>query len=380
MFFAHSQSECLSDANIESALTVALIHYSMIPHVLHPRLKVTVQALLERLLPSPEPLHRILTFPRPTSTFATDGNASDASTWRIGARTYIMATLNTTPDSFSDGGDHFSISDGVAYALAAVKGGADIIDVGGYSTKPGAVYISDDEEIQRVVPVIRAIRQAGVTTPISIDTFRARVAVEAVNAGATCINDVRALREPGMLEAVQKLGVPVIMMHSRADAGADKDYGADGVMEGIRRELGAEVKRALRAGVRRWNIVADPGVGFSKTVDGNLEIIRNLRQFTNSIPPPATLPAPVSDLRALADQAAQISLTNLPVLVGTSRKSYLGVVIGRSDTNPKARGPATAAACSAAIQQGCDILRVHDVQETKDIVAVSDSLWRIERI
>jgi dihydroneopterin aldolase / 2-amino-4-hydroxy-6-hydroxymethyldihydropteridine diphosphokinase / dihydropteroate synthase len=287
-----------------------------------------------------------------------------------------MATLNVTPDSFSDGGLHLTTSKAVAYALDAVAEGADIIDVGGFSTRPGAPDVPLEEELHRVVPVIQALRNAGISCPISVDTFRPEVACQAVLAGANCVNDVRALREEGMREAVKELGVPVVMMHSRTDAGKQTSYAPHGVMAGVRDELGAEIKKALHHGIRRWNIVVDPGIGFSKTLDGNLELIRNLKKFTEHNTDLSRLPHGPPGLSNSAGLQMPDVLASMPVLVGTSRKSYLGAVIERPRAPASERDAATLAACAAAIQQGCDILRVHDVGSAKDASRVADALWR----
>ena len=289
-----------------------------------------------------------------------------------------MATLNTTPDSFSDGGLYQTIPHAVAYALDAVANGADIIDVGGFSTRPGASDVSLEEEIRRVVPVIQALREAAISCPISVDTFRPEVARQAALAGANCVNDVRALGEEGMRMAVKELGVPVIMMHSRGtDAGKQTSYAPDGVVAGVRDELGAKIKKALHSGIRRWNIMVDPGIGFSKTVDGNLELIRNLKKFTEPVASLSGLAHGPTTLSNAAALQATDDLASMPVLVGTSRKSYLGKLIGRPSAPPVDRESATVAACVAAIQQGCDILRVHDVKSGKDASRIADALWRI---
>jgi dihydroneopterin aldolase / 2-amino-4-hydroxy-6-hydroxymethyldihydropteridine diphosphokinase / dihydropteroate synthase len=267
-----------------------------------------------------------------------------------------MATLNATPDSFSDGGLHYSISDALAYAHQAVREGADMIDIGGYSTRPGASNVDVAEEIRRVVPLIREIRREGIVLPISVDTFRAEVAEQAVLAGANSINDVTAFQgDAEMLDTAKRLGVPVVMMHSRGLADQNKEY-AKGVMNTVREELGLKVRRALRNGVRRWNVVVDPGIGFSKTVEGNLELIRDLREFTR-----------------MGEEAHP--LDSMPVLLGTSRKSFLGKIIPRQ-VEAKERDAATAATVTAGIAQGCDVIRVHDVAQMRDVAAVADALYR----
>lgn len=293
-----------------------------------------------------------------------------------------MATLNVTPDSFSDGGTNNTIVNAVSYALRAVEDGADIIDVGGYSTRPGAADISAQEEISRVVPSIQALRDAGITVPISIDTFRADVARAALEAGANCINDVRGLRGERMKEVAAEMGVPVIMMHSRGvDVRLDDDYTAlGGAVKGARSELGTEVRRALQTGVRRWNVIVDPGIGFSKGLQGNLQLIRDLKDFTAPPPPSQRISAraayPVSFAAHMHASERSDPLSGIPTLIGTSRKSYLGKLIGRPADPPAERGSATIAASVAAIQNGCDMIRVHDVRAGKDAALVGDALWR----
>jgi dihydroneopterin aldolase/2-amino-4-hydroxy-6-hydroxymethyldihydropteridine diphosphokinase/dihydropteroate synthase len=286
--------------------------------------------------------------------------------WTWGTQTLLMATLNTTPDSFSDGGQNNQLSSALAYVNQSLASGARIVDVGGYSTRPRAEVVSVEEETERVVPVIKALRERkdGGAVVISVDTFRGAVAREAILAGGNWINDVRAGRGeylasaapqngPTTLEVSHELGCPIVLMHSREAAHEDKEY-PDGVLAGVQRELGARVTEALKAGVWRWNIIVDPGYGFSKTVAGNVELVRNLKQLTS-------------------DESV-CALRNLPVLAGTSRKSYLGEILGGRDA--KERDWATAAAVGACLQAGADIVRVHNVEAMKDVVSVSDRIWR----
>lgn len=309
-----------------------------------------------------------------------------------------MGTLNTTPDSFSDGGDHFTMTAATSYAHSAVEAGADILDIGGFSTRPGSGFISPDEEIKRTIPVIQEIRKYQENLPqipISVDTFRADVAEAAICAGANCINDVYALTGPhvgvanisvdavvkdqdgievsdggAMLRTATRLGVPLILMHSRGPADKNKDYSmySGGVMEGVKKELGLRVQRALRAGVRRWNIILDPGIGFSKNVTDNLELMRRGAELNAAAP----------EEQKCSDHelpiTANAGLEGYPVLVGTSRKTYLGGLTGK--TTAKDREWATAAAVSAAIQQKADIIRVHKVDAHKDVLVISDAIYR----
>ena len=319
-------------------------------------------------------------------------------------KTYLMATLNATPDSFSDGSVNNTIPAALQYATSSVAHGADIIDIGGYSTRPKAAFVSPEEELARVVPVIQAIRGLGQardssfdndirertsTALISVDTFRWDVAEAAVMAGANCINDVYAFTGPAypvddaaqehlmkMRQVARDLAVPVILMHSRAEASANKDYseygyaaGSDGrgaVLEGVRVELGRKVDDIVKGkgGVRRWFVIVDPGIGFSKTVEGNVELLRSVSRLTAPTPSNA--------------------LAGYPTLVGTSRKSFLGAILAQPDasgtqpgreTEAKDREWATAAAVTCAIQQGAAVIRVHDVQAMHDVVKMSSALW-----
>lgn len=308
-------------------------------------------------------------------------------------RTRLMATLNVTPDSFSDGSDHTTLSATLNYATSSAAAGADIIDVGGYSTRPGAAYVSPDEEKNRVVPVIAAIRAlppnvtSGKSAPlISVDTFRPDIARAAVLAGANCINDVHAFTGSDypptaasvsvhlvdMKKTSRQLGVPVILMHSRGDAGANKDYSKyDTVMQGVAKELADKVEAIVHGpgGLRRWLVMVDPGVGFSKSLEGNLQVLRDTASIT-------------TDVRR--ESGAWNPLRGYPLLVGISRKSFLGAILSQPDddgayqgrkTAPKERGWATAAAATCAVQQGAAVLRVHDVPELGDVVRVADAIW-----
>lgn len=309
-----------------------------------------------------------------------------------------MATLNTTPDSFSDGGLHNSIHTALKYAQNAVNNGADMIDIGGYSTRPGSTFVSPSEEIERTVPYITCLRKEGIKIPISVDTFRAEVAQQCLAAGANCINDVYALSGPhvgvanatqtdatpdacgvpvsdgdAMLKVAAQARVPVILMHSRGQANQNKDYTmfSGGVVEGVRTELSLRAKRALVGGVRRWNIVLDPGIGFSKTVKDNLVLIRSHSLL-------AQASSHENRVERRLPTSPRADLRGFPTLVGTSRKGYLAEVIGRAEAKQYAgaRDWATAAAITSAIQQSCDIIRVHNVQGMKDVVKVADALWR----
>ncbi|KAJ1549222.1 trifunctional dihydropteroate synthetase [Cladochytrium tenue] len=276
---------------------------------------------------------------------------------KIAARCKLLDSsfLYETKPIFSDGGEHNTVETAVQWAKNMVSDGVDIIDIGGQSTRPHAEEISEEEEIRRVVPVIEAIRRAGIESPISIDTFRAAVARAAVDAGADLINDVTGGdRDPEMYRVMADCAVPVCLMHMRGDASSmDKLVNYEkGVVIEIQKTLGSLVERAKAAGVLRWNIIVDPGVGFAKTSDQSFEVIRNLGQLSGGSSP----------------------IGGLPVLVGPSRKRFLRDATGKDD--PKDRVWATAAACTAAVASGASIVRVHDVKEMRDVVLVADKLFR----
>jgi len=308
-------------------------------------------------------------------------------------RTHLMATLNVTPDSFSDGSDYTALPAALSYATTCAAAGADIVDVGGYSTRPGAAFVSPADETDRVVPVIAGIRAlqppdtAGMKNVlISVDTFRPEVARAAVLAGANCINDVHAFTGPGyppstasalayladMKKTARELAVPVILMHSRGDAGQNKDYSGYGsVLQGVAQELGEKVEAIVRGpgGVRRWLVMVDPGVGFSKSLDGNLQVLRDASSITAN---------------ERTKDGVWNPLRGYPQLIGVSRKSFLGTILSQPtedgtyqgrQTTPKERGWATAAAVTSAVQQGAAVVRVHDVAELGDVVRVADSIW-----
>lgn len=270
-----------------------------------------------------------------------------------------MSILNVTPDSFSDGGSFADVSAVIATAKRMIADGADILDVGGLSTRPGAVPISPDDEAGRVVPVIKALREAGVTTPISVDTYRAHVARAAIDAGASCINDVYGGRDEGMLAVMAAANVPVVLMHSRGDSTTMSSlttYEGDDVIASVLSELSASVDRALMAGVKRWNIIIDPGVGFAKDAAQNLALLSSLSRFNDAASP----------------------LADYPMLVGASRKRFIGELTGQ--TEPKQRGYGTAAVTAACVHSGSvGVVRVHDTRETRDFLQVLEAIQAASR-
>jgi dihydropteroate synthase len=271
-------------------------------------------------------------------------------TFNWGNRTYLMGVINVTPDSFSDGGQFSSITAACQQAAQFVQAGADILDIGGESTRPGATAVSSDQELERVIPVIQGIRQLGLKTPISIDTTKATVAKAAIEAGANIVNDISGgIFDPEMLKTVALLGVPIALMHIRGTPATMQqltDY-QDLVTE-VGDFLEERINIALSCGIDRSNIIIDPGIGFAKTFQQSIDLLKNL---------------------SILHRRCQ-----LPLLVGVSRKSFIGQILQQPD--PQQRVWGTAAACCVAIANGADILRVHDVAAMHDVRLVADALCR----
>jgi 2-amino-4-hydroxy-6-hydroxymethyldihydropteridine diphosphokinase/dihydropteroate synthase len=284
-----------------------------------------------------------------------------------------MAILNMTPDSFSDGGQNLTpattttTTNNNPTALATtltsfLSAGATMIDIGGQSTSPGTPEVPLAEELARVLPAVRLIRSQLSAPPanpvlISVDTYRAKVAEAAVAAGADIVNDVSGgSMDPDMLPTVARLGATICLMHMRGTPAtmnglAEYPESEGGLIAGIARELVARVRAAEEAGVRRWRIVLDPGLGFAKVGRQNVDVLRGL-----------------DELRGWP------GLEGLPWLVGSSRKSFIGQVTGVK--MPKERIWGTAATVAAAVQGGADVVRVHDVREMAQVVAMADAIWR----
>lgn len=255
------------------------------------------------------------------------------------SRPQIMGILNITPDSFSDGGDFFSAQKAIEHAQQMVTEGAAVIDIGGESTRPGAQPVTASEEIDRVVPVIEALRDLAV--PISIDTSKPEVMRAAVKAGAGMINDVCALRSDGALDAAAELKVPVCLMHMQGEPrGMQQHPQYDNVVEDIKQFLLERADKCEQAGIARNQIIIDPGFGFGKTLQHNLSLLRHLDEFVAS---------------------------GLPVLAGISRKSMLGTIL---DAEPGQRVFGSVAAAVIAAMKGAIILRVHDVAATRQALEV----------
>jgi dihydropteroate synthase len=261
-----------------------------------------------------------------------------------------MGVLNVTPDSFSDGGCFNRLEAAVAQAQQLAAEGADILDIGGQSTRPGAAVVPLEEELRRVVPVVQALRTtAGFSLPISVDTTRVAVAEAALDAGADWINDVSGgTYEPEILGVAAARGAPIVLMHLRGTPQTMQtltDYGD--VVSEVATSLGAIAQQARQRGLKPEQIILDPGIGFAKTASQSLDLLRRL-----------------SELKALG----------YPLLVGPSRKSFIGHVLDQPD--PQQRIWGTAAACCRAIAGGADILRVHDVAAMRDVCRMADALWR----
>jgi len=269
-------------------------------------------------------------------------------TFEWGKRTYIMGILNVTPDSFSDGGEFNNPNAALEQAQRLVAAGADIIDIGGQSTRPGAVEVTVAEELERVLSVVQLLRPA-ISVPISVDTTRATVASAAIASGADIVNDISGgMFDPEMLTTVAKLDVPIVLMHMRGTPQTMQqltDY--EDLIGEIYQFLESRVANAIASGIDPAQIIIDPGIGFAKKYHQSIEILRRLSEFRD---------------------------LGYPILIGASRKSFIGHILEQPD--PKARVWGTAAACCGAIANGADIVRVHDVKEMHDVCRVADALLR----
>ncbi len=259
-------------------------------------------------------------------------------------RPLIMGIVNVTPDSFSDGGVFLGRDKALKRIEAIEEEGADIVDVGGESTRPKAVAVSVEEELDRVIPVIEACKDV-TDAPISVDTSKPEVMRAAIAAGAAMINDVRALRMEGATEAAAKLDVPVCLMHMLGEPAQmqDKPFYMDVVSE-VRAFLASRVHACIDAGLRRENLIVDPGFGFGKTVDHNLQLLKHLNAFAD---------------------------IGVPLLVGLSRKSTIGAVL---DAPVDQRLMGSAAAALMAVERGANIVRVHDVAETRQVLQIFEAV------
>jgi len=274
----------------------------------------------------------------------------------IGKRTLVMGVLNITPDSFSDGGIFFNFDDAVSQGEKLARDGADIIDIGGESTRPFSDPVSVEDEIKRVVPVIEKLSKH-VSIPISIDTTKAKVARAALEAGASIVNDVGALRfDPDMASVVSEFGVPVILMHMLGTPKTMQDFPKyDNLIKEIKLFLADAIKRAEKNGIPKNNVIIDPGIGFGKTVEHNLLLIKHLHEFSSF---------------------------NVPVLIGSSRKAFIRKIL-KDETGQDIRPDlpivetGTQATIAAAILNGAHIVRVHDVANTCATVKIADAIKHV---
>lgn len=268
----------------------------------------------------------------------------------LGKRTLIMGVVNVTPDSFSDGGLYADPERAIAHALELAEEGADIIDIGGESTRPGAAPVPAEEELRRVLPVIKGLRKES-KVPISIDTYKAAVAEAALEAGAAMVNDISALRfDPRMSELLRRCEAPVVLMHMQGEPRTmQENPHYNDVVGEIAAFLQERMAAAAEAGIDPKRLILDPGIGFGKRLEHNLEILRRL-----------------GELKALGR----------PILIGPSRKSFIGQLSGAPVAE---RLPGTIAAVVLGIAHGADIVRVHDVRAVKQAVILADAIIRGER-
>lgn len=283
-------------------------------------------------------------------------------TFQWGLRTYVMGIINVTPDSFSGDGvgsltDAEAVARAIAQAQRFLSEGADILDVGGESTRPGSMPVTAEEELSRVVPVIRALRAAAGEATISVDTYRAEVAAAALDAGADWINDVWGLRMDAKMAALAaERGCPVVIMHNRSkpkDVAQEKRLGGryvgvhyEDLLNDVARELAAQMEIAIAGGMRTEQIILDPGIGFGKTVEQNIELL---------------------------DRLGELKALGRPLLIGPSRKSFIGYTL---DLPPDERMEGTAAAVAIGIDRGADIVRVHDVRAIARVARMTDRIVR----
>jgi len=262
--------------------------------------------------------------------------------FEIGKHTYVMGILNVTPDSFSDGGKYNQIDSALSHVEEMIRDGADIIDVGGESTRPGYVQISEEEEIERVMPVIEQIK-SHFDVPVSLDTYKAVVAEAGIMAGADLINDIWGLKgDERMAEVIAKANVPCCLMHNRKEA-VYHNY-----MQDVMADLEESLKMAKQAGIVREKILLDPGIGFAKTYEQNLLLLQQL-EVLNSF--------------------------GYPVLLGTSRKSVIGLTL---NVPASERVSGTLATTVMGVMKGCSFVRVHDIRENVEAIKMTEAILQVE--
>jgi dihydropteroate synthase len=268
----------------------------------------------------------------------------------LSSRTHIMGVLNVTPDSFSDGGKFFKMENAVEQGMKMAQEGADIIDVGGESTRPGSDPLPTEEELSRVIPVIRSLSEK-TDVPISIDTYKAEVAKQALDAGAQMINDISALRfDPEMKKIASEYKVPINLMHIKGTPkNMQKDPWYEDVIGEITEYLKKSIKIACDAGIDSQKIIIDPGIGFGKRLENNLNILKNLKKF---------------------------SILGCPILIGCSRKSFIGKIL---DVPVEERLEGSLAALAVAVMNGANIVRVHDVKESRRAAGLMDAILGVDK-
>ncbi|MEI6857414.1 dihydropteroate synthase [Psychrilyobacter sp.] len=264
-------------------------------------------------------------------------------------KTYTMGILNLTPDSFSDGGSYVNLDSAIKRAKKMVEEGVDIIDIGAESTRPGAAYIEEEEELRRILPVVEKLIKE-VDVPISIDTYKPRVAEECIKAGAHIINDIKGLKDDfNMAKVIAKYGVFVIIMHIQGNPkNMQRNPGYDNIIKDIKKSLEESIDIAVKAGISPEKIILDPGIGFGKTFENNLEIIKKLCEFRK---------------------------LEYPLLIGASRKGFIGDILG---TPPLDRLEGNLAVAVISAYNGASIIRVHEVKETVRALKMTDAVKSIK--
>ncbi|XP_063934038.1 dihydropteroate synthase-like [Zophobas morio] len=354
----------------------------LIPDGIHPQLNKSYEELLSAFNSEG---HYAQVLP-----LVSNNNSDSENIWMRDKPTRLMGILNVTPDSFSDGGEYNTLEKALERAKELISLGADIIDIGGQSTRPGACEVTVEEELRRVIPVIRKIRESGLQTIISVDTYRSEVAKAAILEGAHMVNDISGGKlDEQMLLVVAGLGVPFVITHSRgspSDMATRKQY--NNVIDDIAKEMAQQVIFALNNGVPRWNIILDPGIGFAKGLKENIAVIKNLKKLFST------------DARKCSEQQNKnyLVLKDYPVLVGPSRKQFLESLILKKrnfqsgsfvrtlddceNTFEKVcegrlkRDYATAACVTACVEAHASIVRVHHVEAMSDVIAVADAIYK----
>jgi dihydropteroate synthase len=271
---------------------------------------------------------------------------------RYGERTLVMGVLNVTPDSFSDGGKYFSLADALAHAEQMIAEGADIIDIGGESTRPGSEFVSEEEELRRVIPVIEKLA-ARSSVPISIDTTKSAVARAALEAGAEIVNDISGLRfDPAIADVAAEAKAGLILMHSRGTPKIMQQLPpVENILSEVISGLRESISLAQQGGVSRESIAIDPGIGFGKTAEQNVELIAKLAQLATEFP-------------------------DFPIMIGTSGKGFIGKLLNDAAVTERLHG--TIATVVAAVLKGAHIVRVHDVKPLVEAVRVADAVFRLD--